>query len=367
MRRAPAPDRRKSWTTSSIVAALQGTFSGQGLIGCSLSVFRPLPLITTTTVSSGRITPCWASFIVAASVVPPAGSVSTPSVAASSSIAVMISPSGTAAAEPPRLRTASTTSGPSPGAPIASDWASVSGTWWTISAASSAIAVAIGEQPLGWPMWILVCAVSREADRLELVEALVHARGERPAGRRHDDVVGRVPAELLDDLVGERLRALRVERAQGDVGELQAARFRQLAAGAVGFVVVAVELADLGAERAAAARLGPLQVGRVEDVGREPGLGAERRGRGADVAGRDAADLRAAELERAGDGHADHPVLVGERGPVGRVVLDVEVAQPELGAEAVGADQRRQAGEDADPLGGAPGRRSAAAPRSARC
>ena len=111
---------------------------------------------------------------------------------------------------------------------------------------------------------------------------------------------GETQLELLDDLEGERLRPLGVERAQGDVGELHAGRFGQLAAGAVGLVVVAVELADLGAERPAAARLGPLEVGRVEDVGRQAGLGAERGGGGADVAGRDAADLRAAQLERRG-------------------------------------------------------------------
>ena len=123
-------------------------------------------------------------------------------------------------------------------------------------------------------------------------------------------------------------------------------RFGQLAAGAVGLVVVAVDLADLGAQRADAAGLGALEVGWIEDVGREAGLRPERGGRGADVAGRDAADLGAAEFQRAGDRHADDPVLVGERGPVGRVVLDVEVAEAELGAEALGADQRRLAGED---------------------
>jgi hypothetical protein len=68
-------------------------------------------------------------------------------------------------------------------------------------------------------------------------------------------VVRRHPVELLDDLEGNRLRSLGVERAQGDVGELDAGRERQLAAGPVGLVVVAVELDDCGAERPAGAGL----------------------------------------------------------------------------------------------------------------
>ena len=188
-----------------------------------------------------------------------------------------------------------------------------------------------------------------EADHLELVQPLVDARGERAAGGRDDQVVGRVPAELLDHLEGHRLRPLGVERAQGDVGELDPARQRELAAGAVGLVVVAVELADLGAEGATGFRLPLLHVAGVEDVGGGAGLGGQRRDRGADVAGRDAADLVLAQLQQAGDRHADDAVLVGERRAVGRVVLQVEVLQPELGAEPIGLDQRRLAGELADP------------------
>ena len=88
-----------------------------------------------------------------------------------------------------------------------------------------------------------------EPEQLQLAEALVQARGERAAGGRGDDVVGRLPVELLDDLKRRRLRALGVERAQRDVGEVHARRFGEFAAAAVGFVVVALDLADLRAER----------------------------------------------------------------------------------------------------------------------
>ena len=186
-------------------------------------------------------------------------------------------------------------------------------------------------------------------DLLHLPQALVHARGERAAGRGDDEVVGRDPVELLDHLEGHRLRPLGVERPQGDVGELDAARQGELAAGAVGFVVVAVELDHGGAERPAGAGLAALEVARVEDVGGDARLGGQRGDRGADVAGRDAADLLLAQLEQPGDRHRDDAVLVGEAGALGAVVLEVELAQAELGAEPVGVDQRRAAAVAADP------------------
>ena len=63
-----------------------------------------------------------------------------------------------------------------------------------------------------------------EPQQLQLAQALVQARGERAAGGGGDDVVGRAPVELLDDLERRRLRALGVERAQRDVGEVDAGR-----------------------------------------------------------------------------------------------------------------------------------------------
>src|SRR6185437_15082354 len=102
-----------------------------------------------------------------------------------------------------------------------------------------------------------------EAEQLQLAKALVHARGERAAGGGADDVVGRVPVELLDDLEGGRLGALGIERAQRDVGEVHAGRRGDLAAASVGFVVVAFDLDDLRAERHAGARLHVLQTVRV--------------------------------------------------------------------------------------------------------
>src|SRR5262249_12446830 len=83
---------------------------------------------------------------------------------------------------------------------------------------------------------------------------------------------------------------------------------------------VAVDLADLRAERAAASRLRALQVCWVDDVGLDARRRRQRGSRGADVAGRDTTDLSGAELNGARDGYPDDAVLVGERRSVGRVV-----------------------------------------------
>ena len=61
--------------------------------------------------------------------------------------------------------------------------------------------------------------------------------------------------------------------------------------------------------------------------------------------GRRAGGHLEAELARLGERHRDHPVL--ERaGRVGGVVLDPELAQPELGRQAVGPHQRGEAGAE---------------------
>ena len=53
----------------------------------------------------------------------------------------------------------------------------------------------------------------------ELLEAARDPGEHRPGGDRSDDDVRRPPAERLGDLVGERLRALGVERPEVDVDE----------------------------------------------------------------------------------------------------------------------------------------------------
>src|SRR5204863_9703267 len=107
------------------------------------------------------------------------------------------------------------------------------------------------------------------------------------------------PVQLLDDLKGVRLGPLGVEGAQGDVGELHAGRFGHFATAPVGFVVVALHLAHVCAQRAACPRLGVLEAVGVEDVGVHAGLGGVGGDGGAHVSRRYAAYLLLAQLQQA--------------------------------------------------------------------
>ena len=56
------------------------------------------------------------------------------------------------------------------------------------------------------------------------------------------------------------------------------------------------------------------------------------------------AAISAAALQQPGHRHRDDAILVGEARTVAGVVLQIQVAEPQLRAQAVGADQRRVAG-----------------------
>ena len=180
-------------------------------------------------------------------------------------------------------------------------------------------------------------------------------REQRARGDRRDDAVRRLPAQLLGDLPGDRLRALRVVGAQVDVDERPVALAGELGAQAVDVVVVAADLHDVRAVDAGREDLLLLEVGGDEDVG----LQAERRGVGGDgvreVARRRAGEHLEAELPRACGGDADDAVLEGVR-RVGGVVLDPDLVEAEPLGEPVGADQRRAARGQAGARGRATGR-----------
>ena len=182
-----------------------------------------------------------------------------------------------------------------------------------------------------------------QAELEPLVDAAAELGEQRARGDRADDAVGQLPAELLDRLVGERLRALGVVGAQVDVDEGPRARLGELGAEPVDVVVVAPDADQVGAVDAGREQLLLLEVGGDEDVGVEAGGGGVRRDRVREVAGRGAGHGLEAELLGLRDRDGDHAVLERVR-RVGGVVLDPELAQAEPLGEAVGADQRRQAG-----------------------
>src|SRR5581483_12274171 len=140
-------------------------------------------------------------------------------------------------------------------------------------------------------------------------EALVQLRVEGAGRDRTDDDVGKLPAELLADLVRERLRSLGVVAPQADVDErprqLEGELDRQPAA----VVVRAGDGVDRRAVDGGRGQLLRLQVGRAEH-GR---LEAFRGGAGGDgvgeVPGRRAREGGQAELLRLGRGDGDHAIL----------------------------------------------------------
>ena len=176
-----------------------------------------------------------------------------------------------------------------------------------------------------------------QAEVEPLLEAAAELGEQRAGGDRADDPVRQLPAELLDRLVGERLRALRVVGAQVDVDEGPRARLGELGAEPVDVVVVAAHADQVGPVDAGREQLLLLEVGGDEDVGveaRRGGVGGDGVG---EVAGRGAGDGLEAELLRFGDRDRDDPVLEGV-GRVGGVVLDPDLGlDPEPLGQPVGA------------------------------
>src|SRR5438094_346140 len=111
-------------------------------------VFKPLPVMQTTVVSSGLMR-FWAlSFLVTPTVTPPAVSVKMPSVSASSLMASTISGSDTSSAQPPESRISFIANGPSAGLPMASERAMVFGFCGSNRARLRFTPSEIGEHPV---------------------------------------------------------------------------------------------------------------------------------------------------------------------------------------------------------------------------
>ena len=250
-------------------------------------------------------------------------------------------------------------------------WRSSSGVTGRQKSWPSANAVATGEQPVACAPFIVGSSPSMSPRSSHSWKPLAIFVNSEPEAIGATHAVRRAPAELLGDLVRERLGALGVVRAHVDVHERPVALARQLGAEAVDVVVVAPDLHEVRPVDAGREDLLLLEIGRDEDVG----LHAERGAVGGDavgeVAGRGARERLEAELAGARGGDRHDAVLEGVRG-VRRVVLHPHLAQAEALGEPVGADQRRAAGGQARARGQAGRRagrrlRAGGSRRSARC
>ena len=167
------------------------------------------------------------------------------------------------------------------------------------------MAVVMGEQPFACAAYILRRhAAVQQTQTVEFVQALVDLADERAARARHDDMIGRAPAQLLGDLVAERLGAVAIEGAQIDIDERPAVLAARLGAQAVHLVVIAGDGEDVRAVDQRAQHFALLQVGRNEDIGLEAAFGGVRGDGVGEVAGGGAGDGIVAELARFGQGAA---------------------------------------------------------------
>ena len=185
--------------------------------------------------------------------------------------------------------------------------------------------------------------VIQEAHLCQLAEPLGDFGQLRPRPHRHHDVVGCLPAELLGRLEGEGLGALGVVRAQVDVHEgPRRVLGRQLGAESVDVVVAALDGDQVVPVHRRHEHLAPLEVGGNEDVVLHPGSGRVGGDRVGEVARRRAGRHLEAEFARPRQGDGDDAVLERARWIQG-VVLDPELAQPQLGGKTVGTQERREA------------------------
>src|SRR5579864_5817506 len=173
-----------------------------------------------------------------------------------------------------------------------------------------------------------------EPELEQLAESPMELRVHRARGDRRGDRVRELPAELLGDLERQRLRPLRVVRAELDVHERPVELERELDAQPRAVVVAAVDGEDLRAVHGRGDELLRLEVGRNEDGGFDPLCRGARSDGIREVAGRRACKRRIAVLERRRTRHGDHTIFERVR-RVGGVELQIELAD---------ADGRREAG-----------------------
>ena len=169
-----------------------------------------------------------------------------------------------------------------------------------------------------------------QAEMLELDERLAEGAGVAEVAAGHDDPVGRLPGQGLQDPVHDRLLAFEAERVDR-VHQVDAEPVGHLADPVHGVVEVAD---DLDRQGAVVERLGQLAIGDLARADEDDRLEAERRGRAVDrqrrrgVAGAGAGDPAGVDHPGVGE-RRGHPVVLEAPRGVHPLVLE-----PELGRDS---------------------------------
>ena len=123
-----------------------------------------------------------------------------------------------------------------------------------------------------------------QAELAELPEGAANPGEQGSASHRHDQVLGKAPAELLDDLEAKGLGPFRVVAAQVDVGEGPPVPIPDLRAEAIHVVITSVNRDDPRSRDGGPENLARFEGLRNEDVALEPKPRSVRRDAVAKVA-----------------------------------------------------------------------------------
>ncbi len=144
------------------------------------------------------------------------------------------------------------------------------------------------------------------------------------------------PAKLLGDFKAVGLGPFGVIRAEIDVDDRPAILVGDLGAEAVDIVIVPANADHVGPEDQRAKHFALLQVVRNHDKAADARLGGVGGGAVGEIARAGAADGVKAKFHRLADRHRHHPLFVGIRRIVARIVLDPQFLAAQFLRQPIG-------------------------------
>ena len=161
---------------------------------------------------------------------------------------------------------------------------------------------------------------------------------------RRDEMLRKPPPQLLDDLEGVGLGPFGVIAPQVDVGEPPPVPIADLGTQSIDVVVRAIDRDDLRPANGRTCDLARLQRLRDEDVTLQAKTRGMRSHAVPKISRRRTPEDLVAKLDGPCRCHRDDAIFVRQRRMIDRIVLDIQLAQPELLCQPISAYQGREAG-----------------------